>query len=79
MYKLTTPWKLLISSILFTVATWTPNLVHAAPLPQSQERAGETIRLMVKFDPATQEAGISVLSESANSENELAKVGWEVI
>jgi subtilisin family serine protease len=80
MYKLMTPWKLLIASLLFTVAAWTPKIVYAAPLAQTQEPASNTVRLMVKIDPAAQnKAEISVLSEPSNSDNALSKMGWEVV
>lgn len=72
--------KLFIVSLFFTVATWSPQLAHAAPTAQSAEPSTNTVRLMVKIDPATHaEDDISILFEAEPVAGELSRVGWEVI
>jgi thermitase len=81
MFNLRTPSKLIIASLFFALAMSAPRIVHAASLAQTTDTtAGETVRIMVKVDPAANnEEMISVLSESANADNMLPQVGWEII
>ena len=72
-------WKYLIPSLFFAVAISAPQLVNAASFAQMKEPAGDTVRLMVKVDPAQRDPEqISILSQAA-PDIQLDKVGWEII
>lgn len=72
-------WKLLFASLLFALVTWSPRAAYASPLAQEEQTSG-TVRLMVKFDPAAQSQNeLSVLSTFPNTDDSLAKVGWQII
>ena len=77
MYTLQTPWKLFIAIVIFTVAASTPRIALAAGM--TQETPSDTVRILVKVDPAVQQDGMSVLSVTANDDNPLGQVGWQII
>src|SRR5688500_1102383 len=85
MHSLRTPWKLLfgkliLATLFFTVAMSSPRIVHSASFSQTQEPAEQSVRLLVKRDPALDNQGqISVLSAVDADDTMLAEVGWEVI
>jgi subtilisin family serine protease len=80
MLKLQTPWKLLLTTLFFTVLVWTPQAVYAASLSQTQENQGERVRLLVKVDPATYAtAQVSALPPTATDDSFLSQMGWQTI
>ena len=80
MTNLRTTSKLILALLFFALAVSAPRVAHAASLAQTETPAGDTVRIMVKVDPAASNDGmISVLSESINEENKLPQVGWEFI
>ena len=81
MFSLRAPWKQVIAILFFTVAASLPKVAFAAM--QAQETPGETVRIMVKVDPASAQSDeMSIqtgFTSAQDSSNPLAKVGWEVI
>lgn len=79
MFNLRSSWKLVIPSLFIALAITAPRLVHGASFAQMKEPSGDTVRLMVKVDPAQRDPEqISILSQAA-PDIQLEKVGWEII